>query len=85
MLRESLPPVAEQLEAAIAMLRHLKADVSHILDHPDSDRSREQKTWKTVNEVYVALDEAERRLRQAETLLGEVLPVLRQNLSSGRE
>ncbi len=85
MLRDPLPPVADQVAAAIALLRHLKADLSHVLDDPDCDRSRDQKVWKKVNEAYVALEEAERRLRHAETLWGEALPMLRQNLSPGRD
>ncbi len=79
-MREVLPPIGEHIQTAIVVLRHLKADLSHILDHPDADRSRDQKVWKQLNTAYVAVEEAERSACLAESILAETLPALRQNL-----
>jgi translation initiation factor 2 alpha subunit (eIF-2alpha) len=73
MKKKHLTAMPEDVAAARNDIGHVRATISQLLD--DSDIAK-GKTWKRLNKIYKALDDADRKLGQAQSLLEEALPKL---------
>ena len=73
MKKKHLTAMPEDVAAARKSLGRVRATVSQLLD--DSDIAR-GKTWKRLNKIYQALDEADRALSQAQSQLDDAMPKL---------
>ena len=77
MKKKHLTAMPEDLTAARKKIGMVRATISQLLD--DSDIAS-GKTWKRLNKIYQALDEAEHGLSRAQDDLGDLLPKLLKKL-----
>ncbi len=73
MKKKHITAMPEDLAAARKQIGSVRATISHLLDDSDTVKG---KTWKRLNKVYQALDNADRELSVAQTQLEEALPKL---------
>ncbi|HID35624.1 MAG TPA: hypothetical protein EYP25_13860 [Anaerolineae bacterium] len=73
MKKKTIIAMPDDLAQAHEAIGRVRATLSHLLDDSDAVKG---KTWKYLNKVYQALDQADRELRAAQTRLEETLPKL---------
>ena len=76
MKKKHITALPEDVSAARKKVGNVRATISQLLD--DSDIAK-GKTWKRLNKVYKALDEADRELSRAQDELDTLLPKLLKN------
>ncbi len=76
MKKKHITALPEDVSAARKKVGNVRATISQLLD--DSDIAK-GKTWKRLNKVYKALDEADRELSRAQDELDNLLPKLLKN------
>ncbi len=77
MKKKHLTAMSDDLAAARKHIGRVRATVSQLLDDPEIAQG---KTWKRLNALYQALDEAERGLSHAQDDLEALLPKLLKRL-----
>ena len=73
MKKKHLTAMPDDLAAARKKIGSVRATISHLLDDSDMVKG---KTWKRLNKVYQALENADRELSAAQSQLDEALPKL---------
>ena len=73
MKKKHITAMPEDLAEARKEIGRVRATISQLLD--DSDIAK-GKTWKKLNKIYEALDEADRALSRAQDELEPLLPKL---------
>ncbi len=73
MKKKHISAMPDDLAAARKHIGSVRGTLSHLLDDSEVVTG---KTWKRLNKVYQALDNADRELGVAQDQLAEVLPQL---------
>ncbi len=73
MKKKYITAIPEELDDARKQLGRVRSTLSHLLDDSDTVKG---KTWKRLNKVYQALDNADRELSVAQSQMEEALPKL---------
>ncbi len=81
MKKKHLVAMPDDLTAARKKVGNVRATISQLLD--DSDIAS-GKTWKRLNKIYQALDDAEHELSRAQDDLEDLLPKLLKKLDKKR-
>ncbi len=81
MKKKRLTAMLDDLTAARKKVGSVRATISQLLD--DSDIAS-GKTWKRLNKIYQALDDAEHELSRAQDDLEDLLPKLLKKLDKKR-
>ncbi len=76
MKKKHITALPNDVSAVRKKVGNARATISQLLD--DSDIAK-GKTWKRLNKVYKALDEADRELSRAQDELDNLLPKLLKN------
>ena len=71
MKKKHITVMPDDLAAARKKLGSVRSTISHLLDDSDVVKG---KTWKRLNKVYQALDNADHELSVAQSQLNEALP-----------
>ena len=77
MKKKHLTAMPDDLAAARQHIGQVRATISQLLDDADIAKG---KTWKRLNKIYQALDEAEHDLSRAQDELEDMLPKLLKKL-----
>ena len=73
MKKKHITAMPEDLAEARKQLGHVRSTIAHLLDDSEIVKG---KTWKRLNKVYQALDNADHELSVAQSQLDEALPKL---------
>jgi len=81
MKKKHITAMPEDLVQARKQLGRIRSTLSHLLDDSDVVKGR---TWKRLNKVYQALDNADRELSVAQSQLDEAMPKLLKQWEKGQ-
>ncbi len=73
MKKKYITAMPEDLAEARKQIGRVRSTISHLLDDSEVVKG---KTWKRLNNVYQMLDQADRELSNAQSLLDEAMPKL---------
>ena len=81
MKKKYITAMPEDLAEARKQIGRVRSTISHLLDDSEVVKG---KTWKRLNNVYQMLDQADRELSKAQSLLDEAMPKLLKQIEKGR-